>query len=593
MAETKLGVSGTDLNQLSGGALDGLFSQDIANQAMSIANQLYPQLPEPDPWEAAFQFFAEMGRQASQPGATVLGSAVGSMQAPLDYLNAKKKEKAESDRARMQSTISLGTALKGKDPSLSTIAKLNADFKAGRITKEQFDAAFAKATNISDSKSGALSPLGKLASDLKNGVINEEQFDAGFAKATNISDSESGALSPLGKLAEDFKNGVITEEEYNAGVKKATYIANQSDNKLSTFGILDSESQPLGENVLAIETLLNRKVNVDDDGNALLSGQEVETVNNAGLLVPKKSTQRKITTKTISKGTLVEYMSAEDAKSFLIDQGLSEENSNFNRIVEELTAVNEDQIGKPIIKNGIFMELYPVYQDENLINFQLSSSDSSIVPYFTTYTQKRLPLLAKSSDTYNVQAREVLPRVDEALALLKTGEVTTGLLSEKMLPFKQIFSQAFGINDPEINNMLTLQATSNFMAPKMRPVGSGSTSDMEFRAYQKAALFIGNTPEANYISLYAFKKMAENAIELNRKEIELLTSNQYSDLTQINNQLKSGDSGIFEKYTGSTEGPDAEAEFQQWYDSLEDGAVIINNGLFNVSDSYVIKGWGS
>ena len=537
------------------GAFNGLFPQDIANQAMSISNQLYPQLPEPDPWEAAFQFFAEMGRQASQPGATVLGSAVGSMQAPLDYLNAKKKEKAESDRARMQSTISLGTALKGKDPSLSAIAKLNADFKAGRITQEQFDAA--------------------------------------FAKATNISDSGSGALSPLGKLSSDFKNGVITEEEYNAGVKKATYIANQSDNKLSTFGILDSEVQPLGENVLAIETLLNRKVNVDDNGNALLSGQEVETVNNAGLLVPKKAKESKITTKTISKGTLAEYMSAEDARLFLIDQGLSEESSNFNRIVEELTAVNEDQIGKPVIKNGIFMELYPVYQGENLINFQLSSSDSPIVPYFTTYTQKRLPLLAKSSDTYNVQAREVLPRVDEALALLKTGEVTTGLLSEKMLPFKQIFSQAFGINDPEINNLLTLQATSNFMAPKMRPVGSGSTSDMEFKAYQKAALFIGNTPEANYISLYAFKKMAENAIELNRKEIELLTSNQYSDLTSLNDKLKSGDSGIFEKYTGSTEGPDAEAEFQQWYDSLEDGAVIINNGLFNVSDSYVIKGWGS
>lgn len=115
MAETKLGVSGTNVNQLSGGAFGNLFSQDIANQATSIANQLYPQLPEPDPWEAAFQFFAEMGRQASQPGATVLGSAVGSMQAPLDYLNAKKKEKAESDRARMQSTITLGTALKGKD----------------------------------------------------------------------------------------------------------------------------------------------------------------------------------------------------------------------------------------------------------------------------------------------------------------------------------------------------------------------------------------------------------------------------------------------------------------------------------------------
>jgi hypothetical protein len=177
----KLGVSGTDVNQLSGGALDGLFSQDIANQAVSITNQLYPQLPEPDPWEAAFQFFAEMGRQASQPGATVLGSAVGSMQAPLDYLNAKKKEKAESDRARMQSTITLGTALKGKDPSLSAIAKLNADFKAGRITEEEYNAGVKKATYISDSDSGPkpLTELAKLYDDLS---LAEE----GSEEATNI-----------------------------------------------------------------------------------------------------------------------------------------------------------------------------------------------------------------------------------------------------------------------------------------------------------------------------------------------------------------------------------------------------------------------
>ena len=86
----KFGASDTDpllesrgvLNTLSGSAKAG-------QQAMDFANQLYPDLPEADPWEAAFQFFAEMGKQASQPGATVLGSAVGSMQAPMDYLNAK------------------------------------------------------------------------------------------------------------------------------------------------------------------------------------------------------------------------------------------------------------------------------------------------------------------------------------------------------------------------------------------------------------------------------------------------------------------------------------------------------------------------
>jgi len=109
------GGSGTVVNDLNGGALGNFLGEDVANKAMAMANELYPQLPEADPWEAAFQFFTEMGRQSSQPGATLLGSAVGSMQAPMDYLNAKKKEKAESDRARVQSTITLGTALKGKD----------------------------------------------------------------------------------------------------------------------------------------------------------------------------------------------------------------------------------------------------------------------------------------------------------------------------------------------------------------------------------------------------------------------------------------------------------------------------------------------
>ena len=142
--DEQIGNANTKLSSYgSVGAFNGLFPQDIANQAMSISNQLYPQLPEADPWEAAFQFFAEMGRQASQPGATVLGSAVGSMQAPLDYLNAKKKEKAESDRARMQSTITLGTTLKGKGgysnvtvdgkPTVMTQAEITAAKAAGKI----------------------------------------------------------------------------------------------------------------------------------------------------------------------------------------------------------------------------------------------------------------------------------------------------------------------------------------------------------------------------------------------------------------------------------------------------------------------------
>jgi hypothetical protein len=111
----KLGVAGTDMNDQQFGILNTLGgSAKAGQQAMDYARQLYPDSPEADPWEAAFQFFAEMGKQASQPGATVLGSAVGSMQVPLDYLTAKKKEKRETDRARMQTAVSLAPSLKAK-----------------------------------------------------------------------------------------------------------------------------------------------------------------------------------------------------------------------------------------------------------------------------------------------------------------------------------------------------------------------------------------------------------------------------------------------------------------------------------------------
>ena len=119
----KLGVAGTDMNDQEFGILNTLGgSAKAGQQAMDYARQLYPDSPEADPWEAAFQFFAEMGKQASQPGATVLGSAVGSMQVPMDYLAAKKKEKRETDRARMQTAVSLAPSLKPKPRTGSTTA---------------------------------------------------------------------------------------------------------------------------------------------------------------------------------------------------------------------------------------------------------------------------------------------------------------------------------------------------------------------------------------------------------------------------------------------------------------------------------------
>ncbi len=118
-SKVRLGVTGSQISDLGGnGALAPILTQlggaKGGQMAMDYARQMYPDAPEANPWEAALQFFLEMGRGASQPGSTVLGSAVGAMQAPVDYLNAKKKEKRETDQARMQTALQLAPSLKPK-----------------------------------------------------------------------------------------------------------------------------------------------------------------------------------------------------------------------------------------------------------------------------------------------------------------------------------------------------------------------------------------------------------------------------------------------------------------------------------------------
>jgi hypothetical protein len=122
-----LGASGTTLNDMGNmGALTPILGRLAGGSkggqmAADFARQMYPDPPKADPYEAALQFFLAMGQGASQPGATVLGSAVGAMQAPADYLAAKKKEKRETDQARMQTALQLA-------PSLKPAAKGKADY---------------------------------------------------------------------------------------------------------------------------------------------------------------------------------------------------------------------------------------------------------------------------------------------------------------------------------------------------------------------------------------------------------------------------------------------------------------------------------
>ena len=141
------GASGTTSQGLGqNGALRNILtktsgSSDNAAMAMALAQQFVPLAPKADPWEAAFQFFAEMGKQASVPGSTALGAGVSSLQVPMDYLNAKKKELRDSKAAQAQMALTIGAGL--KDPE-STTYKEQKFYKVGfpaAVVKNESDAA--------------------------------------------------------------------------------------------------------------------------------------------------------------------------------------------------------------------------------------------------------------------------------------------------------------------------------------------------------------------------------------------------------------------------------------------------------------------
>ena len=131
----------------------------------------------------------------------------------------------------------------------------------------------------------------------------------------------------------------------------------------------------------------------------------------------------------------------------------------------------------------------------------------------------------------------------------------------------------------------------------MRPVGSGATSDMEFRAYKSAILSMDNPAKSNYLTLYSLDKTTRNAAEELALRKRLLTQNKSAEY--IENKISELDKGIYQKF----ERPSPDMSLQDfisardvWKSSLPNGAVILNkdssgNKIYPNAGTFIIKGW--
>ena len=321
-------------------------------------------------------------------------------------------------------------------------------------------------------------------------------------------------------------------------------------------------------------------------------------------------------TQTI-KGTTVSdnlfYRSEADAKQYLINKGLPESAPTFKSLVDRMTTDDTNLIGTPVTESGKPVAINFLSKGGNIFDANISQIQGADKTDYAVYKTKKLQEIAKTEKDYINKMTTFLPNLKTAMNVLLDPNVKTGGIEGALLPAKQFLKSIFGFKDEDLQDQEFLRSISFKLAPQMRPAGSGSTSDMEFKAYQQAILDLGNSKFANYINLYSLSKMTENSMKLTKLETELLTSPKNYSKEYINDQIEKADIGIFDKFKVFEKGEDGKLidihsreeddmgdsdfslAFEEYWNALPRGSVFRNSdakGQKIVPDAgpYIVKG---
>ena len=129
--------------------------------------------------------------------------------------------------------------------------------------------------------------------------------------------------------------------------------------------------------------------------------------------------------------------------------------------------------------------------------------------------------LGEDSERYESNV-ELLNRLDVAKNLL-VGGMETGPIERILMPFRKIGADLNLISEEqqmELSNQEVFDAISNYLIPRMRVKGSGSTSDTEGAAFAKATITIDKNPRSNQMILAGMRQLALRQNRLIREKQE-------------------------------------------------------------------------
>jgi len=268
MAEN--GASRTDLTTVPYGVLKDV---GVDDKYINLAQALAGKPREVDPAMAAFLYFSKMGELASQPGATLFGSAAGAASSPAEYIMGVREANRKAEADVPATAINLMKALKPTSSQLkmSNIARLKKELAEGTINQEEFNKAFAKETNIPGDTSqdktrmdvimkGAVDDPLTTDIDERVGNILRSEFDSNLHLPKSSLDTSTTSDVPSTQLAKLYSD----LEKAEVGSPQREAIQKQIDAEITKAGfdkeLFEAENKILADYTKKTKELVESEI---------------------------------------------------------------------------------------------------------------------------------------------------------------------------------------------------------------------------------------------------------------------------------------------------------------------------------------------
>jgi len=266
--------------------------------------------------------------------------------------------------------------------------------------------------------------------------------------------------------------------------------------------------------------------------------------------------------------------------------------------------------GQDAIKNEL--ELQKILNKDNRIDLQkkMAVLHPNLVEGTSAYTNKAMELIKSGavnvdqkldfktksefleSDIKRVDKmfetlianKDVNAVYDRMLAIAENPDFKSGKMSEMTMPLKRLLVSSGLMTEKQVedfNLQQLFETEQSFVTPRMRPPGSGASSDFEQKLYANASATLGKETDVNRLILYARSTYGKMNEELTRFYDEYLRENSELPLNKVNDAFKTyldENRDVMAQVVGTENIMDNDDAFIK---AVKDGTIAIGDVYFN------------